>query len=81
MAGHPPVQSPFELGSQGEFAKIVHLLLGKDNSLLAEGLVLHAVQALLDVLDLSGRAVGGVDGRSHAECAVPERGAILLTRY
>ena len=78
LARHPPVEGALELGAQGELAEVGRLLLVQDDALLAQGLVLHAVEALLDVADLGRGAVGRADGGRHAVGAVADRGASLF---
>ena len=72
LTAHPPVQRPLELGSQRELAEVGRLLLVEYDALFVEGLVLHAVEALLDVADLGRGAVCGVDRGRHAVGAVTD---------
>lgn len=70
LSGHAALESAVEFGPKGKFLEHGCLLLVQNNPLLLESLVLHAVEALLDGLDLGGGRVGSPDGggigRGHA---------------
>jgi hypothetical protein len=61
LAAHSPVESTLKLCAKGKLAHGVCLLVGEDDALGREGLVLHAVEAGSDVADLGVSRVGGSD--------------------
>jgi len=77
LAVHPPIEGTLQLGAQGELLHVCRLLLVKDDALLAKGLVLHTIEALLDVADLGvgrvARPDGWREGWRHAVGAVSDR--------
>lgn len=80
LAGHATVEGALELGSEGQLGHIGRLLLRELDALLREGLVLHAVEAGPDLLDLGLGAVRrphrrGNRGGLHAVLAEADRGA------
>ena len=79
LAAHPPAEGAIELGSEGQLIEVGALFLGKSDPLLCKSLIFHAIEAILDVLDLVRSAHGGRGDRgSHAVCTVPNRGAGLF---
>lgn len=62
LATHSPVESTLKLCAEGELAHGVCLLVGEDDALGREGLILHAVEAGSDIADLGVGRVGGSDG-------------------
>lgn len=81
LTRHPPVEGAVELGTEGQLGHVGPLLLAQDDTLLGQSLVLHALEALLDVGDLGRGRVGGLDGGGarwrHAVCAHANRCAGL----
>jgi hypothetical protein len=81
LAAHSPVESALKLGTEGELAHGVCLLVGKDDALGRKSLVLHAIEAGSDVADLGVGRVGGSDGGSqrgsHAVGTEADRVAVL----
>ena len=82
LAGHSPAEGTLQLGAQCQLGKVVHLVLVQEHALVRELRVLHALEPVDNGPDLGRHAVGAEDGRGdgrrrHAECAVPDRGAVL----
>jgi len=53
LAGHAAAESTLELGAKCERVEVGRLIFGEDDTLFGERLVLHALQTVLDVVDLS----------------------------
>ena len=77
LRGHTTVEGSLKLRTKGELAQVGGLFLGESDSLLAEGLVLHALKAAGDFSDLVLCGIGRHDGGGDAVCAVAYRGAGL----
>jgi len=81
LAAHPSVEGAIQLRAQRQLRHVGHLLLAQLHALLRERLVLHSVEALLNVLDLGRGAVGCGQGcryrRRHTVGTVSHGGACL----
>ena len=62
LAGHATVERALQLGAQSELLQVDALLLGQVHALLCQSLVLHAVESISNVGDLSNGAVSGAEG-------------------
>ena len=85
LTAHTAVEGALELGAQGQLGQVGRLLLAEGDALLAQRLVLHALEPALDVSHLGGGAVGrlhgrGQGGRGDAVGAVADGGAGLCSR-
>jgi hypothetical protein len=74
LASHSPAQSALDLGPESEFVQVIRLLLCGDESLLVERLAFEALEAIVEVVNVSD---SGVSGGESAVCAIggSQRGA------
>lgn len=61
LAGHSAAQSTFHLGAQGQFAHAIGLLGGRDETLLRQGFVLQALEAVAEVTDFGDAGIAAGD--------------------
>lgn len=57
LAGHPSAQCALHLGSESQFVQVVGLLGGGHKALGLQGLVLQALQAIAQVMDVGDSGV------------------------
>lgn len=57
LAGHPPAQRALHLGSESQFVQVIGLLGGGHKALGLQGLVLQALQAVTQVMDVGDSGV------------------------
>lgn len=57
LAGHPSAQSALHLGPESQFVQVVRLLGGGHKALRLQGLVLQALQAITEVVDVGDSGI------------------------
>ena len=78
---HSATERAVKFSSKGQLGHVGDLLLAEYDTLLRQGLVLHAVESFLNVPNFGGSAIcrgnGGSHRRCHAESTVTDRGTVL----
>lgn len=57
LTGHPSSQCTLHLSTEGQFVQVVGLLCGRHKALGLQGLVLQALQAIAEVMDVGDSGV------------------------